>query len=256
VGTGVDIAFEFDLAEAIISSVVNGRRNDVFAAHQLVLNSYPPGQFASFLANHDQNRLMTQVGNDPAKVKMAATLLLTSPGVPFIYYGEEIGMRGIKPDENLRLPMQWADEPGGGFTDGRPWRPFHNTYREHHVAGQTDDPDSLLNHYRALIALRNEHAALRIGDLINVETSDRTLYAYLRQYEGETLLVLVNLGGPISGYRLDYGAGDLPDNLSADLLLGDGVVVAPEGNGRGGFNNYQPLPELPARSSWIIRLTP
>jgi glycosidase len=256
VGTGVDIAFEFDLAEAIISSAVNGRRNDVAAAHQLILNSYPPGQVATFLANHDQNRLMSQVGNDPDKVKMAATMLLTSPGVPFIYYGEEIGMRGIKPDENLRLPMQWADEPGGGFTDGRPWRAFHQTYREHHVAGQTADPDSLLNHYRALVALRNEHVSLRIGDLINVETSDRALYAYLRQHADETILVLVNLGGPTSNYRLDYGAGSLPDNMTAELLLGDGAITAPEGNGRGGFNNYQPLPELPARSSWVIRLTP
>ncbi len=72
--------------------------------------SIPDHQYATFLTNHDQNRVMSQLGGDVNKAKLAAFLLLTSPGTPFIYYGEEIGMQGKKPDENIRLPMQWTSD--------------------------------------------------------------------------------------------------------------------------------------------------
>ena len=74
-----------------------------------------------FLSNHDGTRTMTALGGDPAAAKLAATLLLTLPGLPFVYYGEEIGMTGDKPDQRLRTPMQWAPGPGLGFTSGKPW---------------------------------------------------------------------------------------------------------------------------------------
>ena len=80
------------------------------------------------------------------QAKTAATLQLAFGGVPFIYYGEEIGMQGTKPDENIRRPMQWTAE--GGFTTGTPWNGYYEDYQERNVASQDADPDSLLNHYR------------------------------------------------------------------------------------------------------------
>jgi alpha-amylase len=255
IGRGLDIAFEFELAQAFVDSANDGRRTNVSSFQYHVANNYPPHQYATFLTNHDQNRLHTQLGGDEGKNKVAATLLLASPGVPFLYYGEEIGMRGIKPDENLRLPLQWAPEPGGGFTAGTPWRPLHRRYLEENVALQDRDADSLLNHYRALIELRNDHAALRVGEWLRVNSPDRELYSFLRYDEEEILLVLVNLAGAaVSNYRLDLPAGPLATVNNATLLLGEGTPQQPTVNSEGGFSSYQPLPQLPAHSSFLIRL--
>jgi alpha-amylase len=175
--------------------------------------------------------------------------------VPFIYYGEEIGMMGVKPDENLRLPMQWSPEPGGGFTSGRPWRPLHRNYQEVNVALQDDDPDSLLNHYRALIALRNRYPALRVGDWLRVNTVEREVYSFIRAHEDELLLVLLNLSDrPVDRYRLALPEGPLPATVTATLLLGEGEPAAPTVNEAGGFSDYRPFAELPPQSSFIIRL--
>jgi alpha-amylase len=255
IGRGVDIAFEFELAEAIVDSVNQGRRTNVSSFQYHVVDSYPPHQYATFLTNHDQNRVLSQLGADEDKAKVAATLYLASPGVPFIYYGEEIGMRGIKPDENLRLPMQWSAEPGGGFTTGNPWRPLHRRYQQDNVALQDQDPDSLLNHYRALIALRNDHAALRVGEWLRVNSPDRELYGFLRYDEDAIILVLVNLASAaVSDYRLDLPAGPLGTGNQATLLFGEGTPQPPAVNDEGGFSAYQPLPQLPAYSSFLIRL--
>ncbi len=171
-GDEVDIAFQFDLANAALSSANFGLSTMIGKEQQAVVQNFPPGQYATFLTNHDQDRVMSQLDGDENKAKIAATWLLTSPGVPFVYYGEEIGMTGTKPDEDIRRPMQWRSDDGlnVGFTVGRPWRYPADDYEERSVALQTADPDSLLNHYRALIHLRNEHAALRVGEWIAVET--------------------------------------------------------------------------------------
>ncbi|MEN8844800.1 MAG: alpha-amylase family glycosyl hydrolase, partial [Candidatus Arcticimaribacter sp.] len=88
-----------------------------------VTSNYNFAQYGTFLANHDQNRVFNQLGGSIARAKLAASILLSLPGVPYLYYGEEIGMVGEKPDENIRLPMQWDTTPNGGFTTGTPWRP-------------------------------------------------------------------------------------------------------------------------------------
>ena len=78
-----------------------------------MVGSFPPGEYATFLTNHDQNRVMSELMGNQDQAKIAATLLLTSPGVPFLYYGEELGMSGVKPDEDIRRPMQWHGEDSG-----------------------------------------------------------------------------------------------------------------------------------------------
>ena len=90
VGDEVDIAFEFDLAGAILNAVKNGNNQELLAVQERILESYGQGQYATFLTNHDQNRVINQLQKNRERARVAATLLLTNPGVPFIYYGEEI----------------------------------------------------------------------------------------------------------------------------------------------------------------------
>lgn len=254
IGDEVDVAFEFDLALAILNSVNDGRKDGVLSYFGQVVANYPPGQYGVFLANHDQNRVMSQLANDENKARIAATILLTSPGVPFIYYGEEIGMRGIKPDEDIRRPMQWSAEANAGFTTGDPWRPPHSSYPDANVEGQSTDPDSLLNHYRALIRLRNEHEALRIGEWMPVQTNIPDLYAFLRHSDDEVLLVLVNMDEEaLTDYQLDLASSPLTSEHRAVMLLGDGDLTEPEVNAEGGFNDFRPLDELGPFSSTIIQ---
>lgn len=258
-GDEVDIAFQFDLAEDILASSNNGRSSQIARTMSSIVDDFPPGQYATFITNHDQNRVMSHLGRNEDKARVAASILLTSPGVPFIYYGEEIGMTGIKPDENLRRPMQWDHETfRTGFTTGTPWRSPANDYEERSVALQIDDPDSLLNHYRQLIHLRNAHDALRIGDWLAVESEQAQIYAFLRTTDSQQLLVLINLSGDeISDYSLALADGPLTAAGSAELLLGQPTAVAtPSISANGGFSDYVPVPTLPAHSTFIIDLTP
>lgn len=257
----MDTAFEFDLAAAALNSARGGFAGPFTDQMERVLRSYPAGQYATFLANHDMDRTLTQLGGDEGKAKVAATLQLTSPGVPFIYYGEEIGMTGERTgdtDEPRRLPMQWnSDSTTVGFTDGRPWKAVARDYETRSVALQTDDPNSLLSHYRTLIHLRSQHEALRVGEWAEVKTGNGRVYAALRYTDNETLLIIVNLSiEEQSEYALTLAEGPLSDPVSATLLMGEGEPTPPVVNETGGFDDYQPLPILPPQSSTIIQLSP
>jgi len=120
------------------------------------------GRVAWVMSNHDFDRLATRVG--PENVRAAALLLLTLPGVAFIYQGDEIGLAngpGADPPydragrDGMRHPMQWDSSPTGGFTTGAPWLPAVDP-QERSVEAQRDDLDSQLSLYRRLIELRRE----------------------------------------------------------------------------------------------------
>ncbi len=258
IGNKVDIAFDFDFATAILTAARGGNANSVGFTLSRLVRSYPPGQFATFLTNHDQNRVMNELNEDENAAKVAASLMLTSPGVPFVYYGEEIGMVGRKPDERIRTPMQWDDTQGGGFTTGSAWEPFSENMNTNTVAGMESDPDSLLNHYRALIHLRNDHAALRTGETVILKGGNLTVYAALRYTDDETLLIVVNLGKEaVTDYALTTSMGPLTGEINADMIFGDvgaGEAVAPVINDMGGFEGYKPFESLPPQSSFVIAL--
>ncbi len=189
----VDTAFEFDLAQNIIDTLNSGDTGPLKARLRAVLDAYDT-PVATFLTNHDQPRVMTQLRNDPAKARAAAAILLTLPGVPFIYYGEEIGTTGDKPDPNIRTPMQW-DTTGEAFSTAEPWRAAQPDARDRNVRDQQRHADSLHAWYTRLINLRHQHESLRSGELIPLEASDPAILAYLRRDDaGHQLLVLVNTG--------------------------------------------------------------
>lgn len=256
VGDEVDIAFEFDLATGIVRGSTFGINSPVLTALQPVLDLYPEGQYATFLTNHDQDRVMSQLRGDVGAARVAASIYLTLPGVPFIYYGEEIGMVGVKPDEQIRTPMQWDTTPmTAGFTTGRPWRPVNPDSTGVNVANQTGEPNSLLNHYRALVHTRSANPALRRGSMHLVENTVGSLFTFLRHTDEQTLLVVINMRpNPVESYSLTLAEGPLAGVTSATLLFGEGEIAAPEINADGGFTDYVPLPTLPGRSTFIIEL--
>ena len=154
----------FDLATDLVGSVYSPSAWRATKAFTKALDAFPDGNFASFLTNHDQNRLASALEEDLTKQKLAAFLLLTGPGTPYLYYGEEIGMIGTKPDEDIRKPMQWSSKGYGGFSDSIPWRRLNDGWTVNNVETQSADSNSLLNWYRKLINLRNTQSTMRQGD--------------------------------------------------------------------------------------------
>lgn len=250
----LDEIFNFELASGFVNSANGGANSGIDSAIKFTLKDMPGGEYATFLTNHDQNRIMSVLNGNIDKAKVAALLLLTSPGTPFIYYGEEIGMQGQKPDEDIRLPMQWtSDTATAGFTTGTPWRhPGANTSTMN-VAAEDKAPESLLNHYRTLITLRKTHSALRTGDLVLLETGNSAVYAILRRNGDETILVTVNLSDkPVSGYQLSLADSLLSDGThSMDVLFGTGSVTALQVSA-GKFASYQPKAELAPFETLVV----
>jgi glycosidase len=255
--TELDAAFNFDLSAAILKSLNESNNTSVRFLLQTTVRDFPQQDNANFLTNHDMPRVMNQLGeNKEDKAKAAAGILLTAPGIPFIYYGEEIGMSGTKPDELIRTPMQWTGESGAGFTDGTPWEPINADFAAVNVADQTGDPTSLLEHYRELILLRNAHSALRTGKTYVAESKSNKLVTYLRADEGETLLVLINIDdAPVTGYQLELGRGPLSGSYAAASLLDEVSISSLQANETGGFDAYTPLAEVPPYGVMVIQLT-
>ena len=176
----IDYCFEFDVAGSILTSVNSGNNSSISQAITNAYNSYPNQQFGLFLTNHDMNRLQNVLGSSVPKNKVASSLYLSFPGIPYIYYGEEIGMTGAKPDEYIRTPMHWNNSSYSGFTTGTPWIRVNSEYNGKNVALQENDENSLLNHYKKMIQLRNTHKEIQTGELYLFPTEDSRVFMYSR----------------------------------------------------------------------------
>lgn len=258
-GDELDLAFQFNLAKAFVDSAKSGNAGTALGELRLTYKLLPPLQYAPFLTNHDIDRVMSQLGGDVNKAKVAASMLLTAPGVPFLYYGEEVGMMGTKPDENIRRPMPWSAEKYAGFSTTFPWRSLGPGWETNNVALETDDPNSLLSHYRTLIHIRNQHAALRVGQTWALRADHPAIYAILRASREETILVVINLSGePVSSYSLRLEESNVtPGTYRLFPILGASGEIAPlTFEADGGFSGYAPLPELPPYRTFIAQLWP
>jgi glycosidase len=191
----LDSYFAFGVARATLQAAATSDVSGFFKAVAQANARFPAGRWSPFLTNHDQPRVMTVLG-DAAKARVAASAMLMLPGMPFVYYGEEIGMVGAKPDETIRTPMQWSSTSNGGFTTGTPWESLQPDWKTKNIAAQDSIPTSLLNHYRKLIQLRNSHSALNTGSLTLLKTEDTTgaIAAWLRSSRNEAFLIVVNFG--------------------------------------------------------------
>ncbi len=177
------------------------------------------------LSNHDLPRAASRYcrgeGDHMARVAMA--LLLTLRGTPYIYQGEEIGMRDIslkrseildppgqkywpiyKGRDGCRSPMQWNAGPQAGFTTGAPWLPVHPNHATRNLETQLADPHSLYHFTRTLIALRKTHPALRRGSIRFLD-APRPVLAYLRQMEEAAAVVVLNFSARSVRFVLPQG---------------------------------------------------
>ncbi len=251
----LDHIFNFEIASGILNSVIGESNTGINSAWNFTLKDISDGDYATFLTNHDQNRVMSVLNGNEEKAKLAAVMLLTSPGTPFIYYGEEIGMQGKKPDEDIRLPMQWSTDANAGFTTGTPWRTPDLNYPQVNVAEQSQDRNSLLNLYRTLTKLRAEHSVLRTGSITILETGNAGVYAIIRSNNSENILVLINLKGePISDYALSLKEKLFLDTTLTPLSQFDTTPAAPLTINGGTFTDYKPILELPAYQAYIFQL--
>lgn len=182
----MDSAFEFDLSFRLFDALESGDATALGEQIAKLAKVYeadgPVGGhiYSTFLSNHDQTRTMTRVGGDVRKAKLAAAIQMTLPGTPFIYYGEELGMTGDKPDPELRTPKPWnTTEPHAGFTQATPWKPLADDPAEVSVE-VADHPGGLRAHYRELIRMRQAEPALRSDDVEIMPTENDAMLVYRR----------------------------------------------------------------------------
>lgn len=254
----VDLAFNFDLSFSIIKGINENNPAIIMEQVQKAKDLFPDGRYGAFITNHDMERAITQLGGDPEKAKAAASIYLTQPGVPFIYYGEEIGMGGIAPDEQCRLPMQWSSDQNAGFTTTNPWISPQTDYQDFNVQTEGEDPASLLSHYKMLIALRSEEELFRNGTVYINQSQNPSIYSILLARQGSAILEIVNLSNQeIENFSISQSARIFTQGLhSVTDLLGNNSPMQLESNKTGGFQDYQPVDQIPGFGTLIFKIEP
>lgn len=196
------------------------------------------------LNNHDNPRSATRfhAPEDDERLKVAAGMLLTLRGTPFLYAGEEIGMRDIKLKrseiqdpvgkhywpinvgrDGCRSPMQWDNSAQAGFTTGTPWLKIHANHVTRNVAAQLKDPRSLLNFYRRLMKIRRDTPALMRGSFMAINFDPKRVMGYLRQEGDQTVLVGLNFGKR----KVRLALGDTLRHAKWELLLSNKRETTP-----------------------------
>ena len=252
----LDSYFGFEVADSIISAVRSGSATGLLEPVLRLQASVPNDRWSPFLRNHDQPRTRTEIGGDMRKARLASFLLLTMPGVPFVYYGEDIGMIGSKPDERIRTPMQWRVGHADGFTTGTPWEALQPDSLTTTVEAEEGDSTSVLAMNRRMIHLRSRVSALGVGTLVPLAASVDGVAAYLRESGDQQVLVVANLtSAPIGDVSLWSRKGALlPGNWELRSLLGgvNGNVIHAGSEGR--LQNFVPLPSLAPLEGYVFEL--
>lgn len=183
-----------------------------------------------YIENHDHPRIISRYGSERYRVesgKMLANMYMLQQGTPFIYQGQELGMLNIRHEslddyvdvfmknnynvavnkvrlnkdkawewavrstrDNSRTPVQWDDSDNAGFTSGTPWFPVNPNYKQINAKKEMEDPNSILNHYKALIKFKRENEVAIFGDYKEHYKNSDKLYVYERNYLGKRLLVI------------------------------------------------------------------
>jgi alpha-glucosidase len=194
------------------------------------------------LGNHDMVRSYDRYGDgrhNDAIAKLMAAFYLTLRGTPILYYGEEIGMENNDPKrkedvkdpvgrrgwpaekgrDGERTPMQWNGNVNAGFSKVPPWLPVPPSYAGHDVAAQRKDPDSILNLYKKVLALRHANPAIREGAYVAVNEDDANVLSYLRAFSGKTVLVALNMSAARRTVTFDLSRNGLRSPHLKPLLV-------------------------------------
>ncbi len=218
---------------------------DTILASQINVQKY--GLEANIIENHDEprgvSRFLPNYAQNATGTKMLGTVNILLRGIPFIYQGQEIGMQneiwssiddyndistidqynlareaglsdtealevcGKMSRDNARTPVQWNDQENAGFTTGTPWLKVHSDYKEINVAAQENDPDSVLNYYRKLTAVRKAPEYKEVftyGETVPAYQDTETVMAYYRETESQRILVTANFGPEAVSVELEY----------------------------------------------------
>ena len=173
-----------------------------------------------------RRRLAPLMDNDRRKIELMNSLLLSFPGTPIIYYGDEIGMGDniyLGDRNGVRTPMQWTSDRNGGFSRADPARlyaplimdPVYG-YEAVNVEAQSRSLSSLLNATKRLIAVRKSTLAFGRGSMAFIRPANRSVLAYIRQYEGEVILCVANLSRSAQATELDLAA--FRDRVPVEML--------------------------------------
>jgi len=245
-----DLPFNFSLVLASWNAQAIRRTIDDYEA------ALPAGAWPNWvLGNHDQSRIASRVG--PAQARVAQMLLLTLRGTPTAYYGDELGMPDVlvphelahDPQELLspghgrdpeRTPMQWDGGPNAGFSTGTPWLPVAEDYRTVNVAVEWDEPRSMLALVRRLLELRRAIPALTVGTVRTLDAGHDDALAYLREHDGQRVLVALNLGAA-------------PHTLDLGHIAASGTALIATGLDREGSVDLARL-ELRANAGMVVRI--
>jgi glycosidase len=221
-GLGQDMGFNFDLNRAIRDAANRANPEPVQQVLARVAKNYPAMAVdAIFTSNHDLERMKFF---NSGRYRSAAAMLLTLPGTPFIYYGEEIGLPNAASnrDEAKRTPMRWSDRAYGGFSTTQPWQLFSSTDPNINVEAQ-QKPGTLWSLYKNLIRIRQQNPALRVGGYTPLETGNSRVFGFVRQYNTQKIVVLLNLDSDPQAVRLKLGSslsGAGVRELTLDKTLG------------------------------------
>ena len=219
---------------------------DAIIQAQLETQKY--GFKANIIENHDEprgaSRFLPSYAQTPAGIKMLGTISLLLRGIPFIYQGQEIGMRNAKWNsmeefddistkdqyhtareaglsdqealevcsrmsrDNARTPMQWSSEENGGFTKGTPWLKVNPLFKDVNVEAQEQDLESVLNYYRKLVALRKADELKEVftyGEFLPEYENVDGIMAFYRKDESKCILVAANFGKDAATIKLKSG---------------------------------------------------
>ncbi|MBR1456966.1 MAG: alpha-glucosidase [Oscillospiraceae bacterium] len=225
---------------------------------------------ALYIENHDHPRIISRYGSEAYHTesgKMLAAMYILQRGTPFVYQGQEIGMLNLRlprvemyqdvmtqnsariasqvlprsrvlkliqkaTRDSARTPMQWSAEKNAGFSTAEPWFYVNDNYRQINVQAQEEDPESLLNFYRALLKFRKEQPVVLYGDYREHYPKDKHLYVYERNHEGKKLLVICAFGSDAVRFDapegIELSEGELVlSNYDMNFIIANGFTTRP-----------------------------
>ena len=185
---------------------------------------------ATILSNHDQNRIMNELNGNIKQAKMAGSLLLTLPGSPYVYYGEEIAMLGHKPDENIREPFIWDSQKMDPKQTSWMKPVFSNNATVVGAKQQMNDSSSFWNSYQKFLLFRAQNNVMRLGTLESAAVKNTAVCAFYRILDGDSLLVIHNLSKKEQQFNfkslgLDWNHIELIDGGNYKPLQSKGIIA-------------------------------